>query len=298
MLIGIDWGGTKIEAIALDRRGEVLARERLPTPQGDYEACVRAASGLAAGFESRLGQRGCVGIGIPGAVSPATGLVKNANSVWLNGRPLKQDMERALSREVRIENDANCLAVSEAADGAGAGAEVVWAIILGTGAGSGIAVRGRALTGRQRIAGEWGHTPLPSPGPDELPGTACWCGRRNCLETYVSGTGLAADHARATARSWRAEEIVGAARSGDGEARAALDRLADRLARGLAVGINLLDPDVVVLGGGLSDVDELLAALPARVAPHVFSDAFTTPILRSVHGPASGVRGAAWLWRE
>jgi fructokinase len=297
MLIGIDWGGTKIEAIALSREGATLARERVATPQGDYEACLQAAAGLVIGIEARLGATGSVGLGIPGAISPATGLVKNANSTWLNGRPLQADVERALARPVRIENDANCLAVSEAADGAGAGARVVWAIIVGTGAGSGIAVDGRALSGRHRIAGEWGHTPLPRPDADEWPGLPCWCGRRGCLELYVSGTGFAADHARATGRTWRAEEIVDAMRSGDEGAAAAYRRLADRLARGLAQGVNLLDPDAIVLGGGLSDVDEFVHDLPDLIAPHVFSDAFTTPVRRSMHGASSGVRGAAWLWR-
>jgi fructokinase len=297
MLVGIDWGGTKIEGIALSDGGETLARERVPTPRGDYEACVRAAADLVLGFEARLGGTGTVGLGIPGAISPASGLVKNANSTWLNGRPLQADVERALARPVRIENDANCLAVSEAADGAGAGARVVWAIILGTGAGSGIAVDGRALSGRHRIAGEWGHTPLPRPEEDEWPGLPCWCGRRGCLELYVSGSGFAADHARATGRAWRAEEIVEGMRAGDEGAGAAYRRLADRLARGLAQGVNLLDPDVIVLGGGLSDVDELARDLPGLIAPHVFSDEATTPVRRSRHGASSGVRGAAWLWR-
>jgi fructokinase len=298
MLIGIDWGGTKIEAVALSEDGRTLARRRTPTPQDDYEACIRAAAGLVLGIEGELGRTGSVGIGIPGAVSPATGLVKNANSTWLNGRPLDRNMERALERPVRVENDANCLAVSEAADGAGAGAAVVFAAILGTGVGSGIAVNGRALSGRHRIAGEWGHNPLPSPRDDERPGPPCWCGRRGCIETFLSGPALAADHERHTGERLKAEEIVAALRDGESTARATVERYRDRLARGLAHVVNILDPDVIVLGGGLSEVDELYADLPARIAPLVFSDRFATPIGKSLHGPSSGVRGAAWLWRD
>jgi fructokinase len=297
MLIGIDWGGTKIEAVALDEDGRALARRRIATPQDDYEACIRAAAGLVAGLESELSRPGTVGIGIPGAISPATGLVKNANSTWLNGRPLDRDMERALRRPVRVENDANCLAVSEATDGAGAGAATVWAVILGTGVGSGIAVHGRALSGRHRIAGEWGHNPLPWPLDDERPGPPCWCGRRGCIETFVSGPAMAADHGRRTEQRLKAEEIAAAMRAGDAAARTTYGRFLDRLGRGIAHVVNVLDPDTVVLGGGLSEVDELYADLPARIAPHVFSDRFDTPIRKSVHGPTSGVRGAAWLWR-
>jgi fructokinase len=297
MLIGIDWGGTKIEAIALSGDGRTLARRRIPTPQHDYEACIRAAAGLVLGIEEETGETGSVGIGIPGAVSPATGLVRNANSTWLNGRPLDRDMERALARPVRVENDANCLAVSEAADGAGAGAAVVFAAILGTGVGSGIAVHGRALSGRHRIAGEWGHNPLPWPDGDECPGPSCWCGKHGCIETFLAGPALAADHERHTGQRLKAEEIAAALRAGDAAARATVGRYTDRLARGLAHVVNVLDPDVIVLGGGLSEVDELYEGLAARVAPHVFSDYCDTPIRRSLHGPASGVRGAAWLWR-
>jgi fructokinase len=298
MLLGIDWGGTKIEAIALSEAGETLARRRIATPQHDYEACVAAAAGLVREIEDTLGQTGTVGIGIPGAISPATGLVKNANSTWLNGRPLDKDMEGALARPVRVENDANCLAVSEATDGAGAGASVVWAVIIGTGAGSGIAVNGRVLSGRHRIAGEWGHNPLPWPSDDERPGPPCYCGKRGCLETFISGTGFSADHARNTGQHRRAEEIVSAMRAAEEAARTTYERYADRLARGMAHVINVLDPDTIVLGGGLSDIDELYADLPGRIAPHVFSDRFATPIRKSRHGPSSGVRGAAWLWRD
>jgi fructokinase len=293
--IGVDWGGTKIEAIALDAAGAALARKRVPTPQHDYEACIAAAAGLVREIEAALGESGTVGIGIPGAISPATGLVKNANSTWLNGRPLDKDMERALNRPVRVENDANCLALSEATDGAGAGAAVVWAVIVGTGLGSGIAVEGRVLAGRHRIAGEWGHNPLPWPRDDERPGPPCYCGRSGCLETFVSGTGLAADHARRTGQALKAEEILAAMRAGDREAQATYARFLDRLARGMAHVVNILDPDVIVLGGGLSEAEELYRDLPERIAPQVFSDAFTTPVRKSRHGPSSGVRGAAWL---
>jgi fructokinase len=298
MLIGIDWGGTKIEAITLDPAGAVLARRRIPTPQHDYQACIAAAAGLVRALEAEVGREGSVGIGIPGAISPATGLVKNANSVWLNGKPLDRDMARALGRPVRVENDANCLAVSEAADGAGAGAAIVWAVILGTGAGSGIAVNGVALPGRHRIAGEWGHNPLPWPRDEERPGPACYCGRHGCLETFISGTGLSAEHRRRVGLGLEAEAIVAAMRAGDGEARRTYAVFLDRLARGLAHAVNILDPDVIVLGGGLSEVAELYSDLPGAMAPFVFSDVFTTLILKSRHGAASGVRGAAWLWRD
>jgi fructokinase len=296
MRIGIDWGGTKIEAIALNDAGAVLARKRIATPQHDYEACIAAAAQLVREIETALGGVGTLGIGIPGAISPATGLVKNANSVWLNGRPLDKDMEQALGRPVRVENDANCLAVSEAMDGAGAGAAVVWAVILGTGAGSGVAVHGRALVGRHRIAGEWGHNPLPWPRDEERPGPKCYCGRRGCLETFVSGTGLAADHRRRTGQALTAEAVISHMRLGDAEAKLTYDFFLDRLARGLAHVVNILDLDVIVLGGGLSAVDELYTDLPARIAAFVFSDTFDAPVRKSRHGSSSGVRGAAWLW--
>jgi fructokinase len=298
MLIGIDWGGTKIEAIALDEDGTALARRRIATPQHDYDAGIRAAADLVRGIEAELGRDGTVGIGIPGAISPATGLVKNANSTWLNGRPLDKDIEEALGEPVRVENDANCLAVSEGTDGAGANAAVVWAVILGTGVGSGIAIGGRALCGRDRIAGEWGHNPLPAPRDDERPGPSCYCGRQGCIETFLSGPAMAADHARHAGQALKAEEIVAAMRTGDGDARATFRRYVERLGRAMAHVVNILDPDVIVIGGGLSEIDELYRDLPAAVAPHVFSDRFTTPIRKSRHGPSSGVRGAAWLWRE
>lgn len=298
MLIGVDFGGTKIEAVALSPAGETLARKRVPTPRDDYAASIAAVAGLVADMEAATGARGSVGIGIPGAISADTGLVKNANSTWIIGRPLASDLEAALGRPMRLENDANCLAVSEATDGAGAGAHVVWAVILGTGVGSGIAIGGRALSGRNRIAGEWGHNPLPWPQADELPGPPCYCGDNGCIETFLSGPGFAADYRRRTGASARAEEIMAAVRAGDAAARESFERYLDRLARGIAHVVNILDPDAVVLGGGMSDIAELYPALPERVAPHVFSDSFTTPILKNRHGSASGVRGAAWLWND
>ncbi|GJE59821.1 ROK family protein [Methylobacterium trifolii] len=294
--LGIDLGGTKIAGIVLDREGAVRAEGRVVAPRGDYAATLQALAALVARLEGDAGSRCSVGLGMPGAVSPATGLIKNANSVWLNGQPFVSDLERLLDRPVRAENDANCLAVSEAVDGAGAGAEVVWAVILGTGVGSGIALNGRALSGRGRIAGEWGHNPLPSPRDDERPGPACYCGRSGCIETWLSGPGLSAAHARRTDSGLPGEAIVAAMRAGDGEAQATIAAYLDRLGRSVAYVVNILDPDVIVIGGGLSRVPELIHGLPAATAPHVFSDAFDTPIRASLHGDASGVRGAAWLW--
>ncbi|KMO31212.1 transcriptional regulator [Methylobacterium tarhaniae] len=296
--IGIDLGGTKIAGIALDPDGRVRAERRVATPRGDYDASLRAIAALVAALEAEAGGAGTVGIGIPGALVPATGRVKNANSTWLNGRPLGDDLSALLTRSVRLENDANCLAVSEAVDGAGQGAAVVWAVILGTGVGSGIALSGRALSGRQRIAGEWGHNPLPAPRDDERPGPACYCGRHGCIETWLSGPGLAADHARRTDRAMTGEAIVAAMRAGDAAARETFAAWLDRLGRGLAGVVNLLDPDVIVLGGGLSTIPEIYGALPERVAPHIFGGGFDTPIRPSRHGDASGVRGAAWLWNN
>lgn len=296
--IGIDLGGTKIAGIVLDADGAVLAERRTPTPRDDYEATLRAVAQLATGFEAEVGGECSVGVGMPGAVSPTTGLVKNANSTWLNGRPFASDLERILARPVRIENDANCLAVSEAVDGAGAGAALVWAVILGTGVGSGIAVKGAAVPGRHRIAGEWGHNPLPSPRDNERPGPPCYCGRRGCIETWVSGTGLAADHGRRTGRPTRGEEVIAAMRAGDPIAAETFAAYLDRLGRAVAGVVNLIDPDVIVIGGGLSRVPEIIAGLSAATMPHVFSDVFDTPIRPSLHGDASGVRGAAWLWKD
>lgn len=295
--IGIDLGGTKIAGIALDADGRVRAEIRVPTPRGDYGGTLDAVADLVAALEARAGRDGAsVGVGMPGAVSRASGLIKNANSVWLNGKPFAQDLAARLGRPVRVENDANCLAVSEAVDGAGAGAAIVWAVILGTGVGSGIALRGGALTGRNAIAGEWGHNPLPWPRDDERPGPVCYCGRQGCLETWLSGPGLAADFRRSTGESRSGEAIVASAEAGDAAASAVMARYRDRLGRGIAHVVNILDPDVIVLGGGLSRITGLVAALPAAIAPHVFSDTFDTPVRASLHGDASGVRGAAWLW--
>ena len=294
--LGIDLGGTKIAGIVLDRDGRTVADTRVAAPRGDYGATVEAVAALVLELEGMAGTPCTVGIGMPGSLSPATGLVRNANSHWLNGQPFGADLTRRLGRPLRIENDANCLAVSEAIDGAGAGARVVWAVILGTGVGSGIAIDGRVLTGRNGIAGEWGHGPLPYPRDDERPGPTCYCGRRGCIETWLAGPGLAADHGRRHGAPLTAEAIVSAARAGGAEAQETLARHLDRLGRAAAQVINLLDPDVVVIGGGLSRIAELIDGLPAAIAPHIFSDAFDTPVRASLHGDASGVRGAAWLW--
>ncbi|TXN79502.1 ROK family protein [Methylobacterium sp. WL8] len=294
--LGIDLGGTKIAGIVLDAGGFVLAEARVPTPRNDYAGTVRTVAELVARLEVEAGSPCTVGVGMPGAISPATGLVKNANSHWLNGRPFGADLEAAFGRPIRIENDANCLAVSEAVDGAGAGSSLVWAVILGTGVGSGIAWDRRPLAGRGRIAGEWGHNPLPNPDDDERPGPACYCGRHGCIETWVSGPALAADHGRRTGITCSGEAVVAAMRAGEAGARASFAAYLDRLGRGVAHVVNILDPDVVVIGGGLSRVPELIGGLPAATAPHVFSDRFDTPIRESLHGDASGVRGAAWLW--
>ena len=296
--LGIDLGGTKIAGIVLAPDGATLAEARMPAPRGDYRATVEALAALVARLEVEAGAPCSVGIGMPGSLSPATGLVRNANSHWLNGHPFGTDLALRLARPVRIENDANCLAVSEAVDGAGAGAKVVWAVILGTGVGSGIAIDGRVLTGRNGIAGEWGHGPLAAPRPDERPGRDCYCGRRGCVETWLSGPGLAADHAGRHGGSLTAEALVIAARDGEPDARNTLARHLDRLGRASAQMVNLLDPDVIVIGGGLSRIPELIAGLPGAIAPHVFSDAFDTPVRASLHGDASGVRGAAWLWES
>jgi fructokinase len=296
MRIGVDLGGTKIEAIALSETGEGLARRRRASPRGDYGATLTAIVELVTELESGLGRRGSVGVGMPGAISPASGLVKNANSTWLIGRPFDRDLEAALNRPVRVENDANCFALSEAVDGAAAGAGIVFGVILGTGVGGGIVVGGRRILGRNAIAGEWGHNPLPWPSDEERPGLPCYCGRSGCIETFLSGPGLARDHAAAAGRRVAADEIATRAARGDAAAEAALRRYEDRLARALASVINILDPDAVVLGGGLSNLARLYAAVPERLPAYVFSDRVNTPVLRPKHGDASGVRGAAWLW--
>lgn len=297
MLIGIDWGGTKMEVIGLDEAGTELVRYRIPTPREDYDGSIRAVQDLVAHAEAATGETGSVGLGIPGSPNPRTGLIRNANSWWLNGRPLAADLEAALGRPVRLANDGNCLAVSEAVDGAGAGCHVVHGIIVGTGHGSGIAIDGRSHAGFQGLGGEIGHYTLPWPKEGEVPGPRCWCGRDGCLEMFCSGTGFQADYARATGTPRKGAEIIALMRAGDPEATASYRRYVDRLARSLAVIIDILDPDVFVLGGGMSNVDELYADLPPAIAPYVFADEVATPIRKAVHGDSSGVRGAAWLWK-
>jgi fructokinase len=298
MRIGIDLGGTKIEGIALDDRGRELARHRIATPQGPYEQTVAAIVALVARIERDTEQRGSVGIGTPGALSPATGLIKNANSTRLIGHPLDRDLERALDRPVRIANDANCFAVSEAVDGAAAGAAIVFGVILGTGCGGGIAIDGKVVTGANAIAGEWGHNPLPQPRPDEQPGPACFCGRMGCIETFLSGPGLARDHATLVGSTMTAEQIVSGAANGDGACIASLERYIDRLARALGSVINILDPDRIVLGGGMSNCYQLYERVPAIWGRYIFSDHVSTRLLPPKHGDSSGVRGAAWLWND
>jgi len=296
MRIGIDLGGTKIEAVVLDERSNVLARRRIATPRDDYDATLSAIVSLVRAVEREAGATGTVGVGIPGTISPATGLVKNSNSTWMNGRPLAEDLPRLLGRAVRLANDANCLALSEATDGAAAGARIVFAVILGTGTGGGIVVNGHVLVGSNAIAGEWGHNPLPEPRREELPGPACYCGRTGCIETFLSGPGLARDHREATGEALAGPAIVARAEGGDAHAAATLARYEDRLARALAGVINLLDPDVIVLGGGLSSLHRLYRTVPQRWSAFVFSDRVDTPIRPPLHGDASGARGAAWLW--
>ena len=290
--LGIDLGGTKIEIIALDRSGAERLRRRVATPRGDYPGTLDAIAGLVSAAEAELGRQGSVGIGIPGAESRVTGLIKNANSTWLIGQPLRRDLEVALQREVRIENDANCFALSEATDGAAAGAEVVFGVILGTGVGGGIVVRGQTLTGANAIAGEWGHNPMP----DEYDQPECYCGRRGCIELYLSGPGLARDCRVGRGGTPIAEEVVAGAAAGDAECGATLARYEQRLAKGLAQVINILDPNVIVLGGGLSNVDRLYANVPKLWGRHVFSDNVVTRLVKNRHGDSSGVRGAARLW--
>jgi fructokinase len=294
--LGIDWGGTKIEIAALDHEGREHIRRRVATPRDDYTASVAVTAELVREAEHDLGKRCSVGIGIPGSVSPGTGLIQNANSEWLIGKPLKQDLERAMARELLLENDANCLALSEARDGAAAGANVVFAVILGTGCGAGLVVHGQLVSGRHRIGGEWGHNPLPSPGVDESPGPSCYCGRRGCLETWISGSGFARRHAESTGQTLSAEAIVEAMRRGDNEALASYQRFLDRLGRGLASVINIVDPDIIVLGGGMSNIGEIYRDVPNHILPHMFCEVLTTPIVAATHGDSSGVRGAAWLW--
>lgn len=291
--IGIDLGGSKTEAIALDRAsGAELARRRVATERGAYDGTIRTIVELVAGLESELGRQGSVGIGIPGAISPKSGLVKNANSTWLIGKPLDKDLAAALARPVRLANDADCFALSEATDGAGAGAASVFGVILGTGVGGGLVVNGKLVGGPNAIAGEWGHNPLPWPGRDELPGHYCYCGKTGCIETFLSGPALERDFGGHTP----AAEIARLAAQGDDKAEGLLSRYEDRLARALASVINVFDPYVIVLGGGLGNIERLYRQVPRLWGEYVFSDAVTTRLLPPTHGDSSGVRGAAWLW--
>jgi fructokinase len=296
MRIGIDVGGTKIEGIVLDDAGTVVARTRVATPRNDYAATVRTIAELVVSLETQTGGRHTVGLGIPGTLSRATGLVKNANSTWLNGQPLREDLAARLDREIRLANDANCFALSEATDGAAAGAEVVFGVILGTGTGGGVVVRGHVLDGPNGVAGEWGHNALPWPEGDEWPGPPCYCGRTGCVETFLSGPGVAGDYERATGVRLTSEVIVAQAAQGEAAAEQSLQRYERRLARGLAHIINVLDPDVIVLGGGLSRLERLYTRVPELWGRWVFSDRVDTALVPPVHGDSSGVRGAAWLW--
>lgn len=296
MRIGIDLGGTKIEGIALDGRGGCLARLRVATPAGDYQATLAAVVGLVEQIERATGRRGSIGIGTPGSPSPASGLIRNANSTCLNGRPLQQDLERLLVRPVRLANDADCFALSESADGAGQGYASVFGVILGTGVGGGVVINGSLIPGANRIAGEWGHNPLPWPGPGELPGPTCYCGRTGCIETYLSGAGLATDYRRETGRSISAAALAERLAQREPAAQRVMARYEERLARSLATVINLLDPEVIVLGGGLSNLARLYERVPRIWSDYIFSDRVYTRLLPPTHGDASGVRGAAWLW--
>lgn len=294
--IGVDLGGAKIEAIALGAGGETLARRRVATPAHDYAAIVAAIARLVGDIESEIGRRGAIGVGAPGAISTHTGLVKNSNAAVVNGKPLDVDLAQALGRPVRVANDANCFALSEAIDGAGRGAGVVFGVILGSGVGGGLIVNGRILEGRNRVAGEWGHTPLPWMTEDEYPGEPCFCGHNGCIETFLCGAGLARDDERRSGARRSAPEIAALAAAGDAVARESLERYQDRLARALAAVVDLVDPDAIVLGGGLSNIARLYDGLAARVEEQAFTDAFDTKILQNAHGDSSGVRGAAWLW--
>ena len=295
MRIGLDLGGTKIEIVALDDEGTECFRRRISTPRGDYAATLEAIVRLVADAEDVVGHAS-VGIGIPGTISPSTGVVKNANSTWLIGQPLRQDIERRLQRAVRIANDANCFVLSEAIDGAGAGADVVFGVIVGTGTGGGVAVGGRVVVGVNSIAGEWGHNPMPWPEPGEWPGPPCYCGRTGCIETFLSGPGLARDHETVTGEHATAEAIAVRAEHGDESAGKTMERYERRMARALASVMNVIDPDVIVLGGGLSNVRRLYERVPPLWHGFVFSDTVSTILRPARHGDASGVRGAAWLW--
>jgi fructokinase len=296
MRIGIDLGGTKIEVIALNAHGEELFRQRVATPQNDYQKTLQVIVELIVAVEKTLDQTGSIGIGTPGALSPTTGLMRNSNSVCMNGKAVKQDLEKLLQRKIRMANDANCFALSEATDGAAKNASVVFGVIVGTGTGSGIVVNGNILTGPNAIAGEWGHNPLPWPMDSERPGPDCYCGKQGCIETYLSGPGMATDYFRVSSDTLVANEIVLKAEQGDNLAEACLQRYEDRMARSLAHVINILDPDVIVLGGGMSNIQRLYTNVPDIWGDYIFSDKVFTKLVLPEYGDSSGVRGAAWLW--
>ena len=298
MRIGIDLGGTKIEGIAIADDGHEQLRRRIPAPRGDYEQTLSAVTALVVGIERDVGGRCTVGIGIPGTVSPATGLIKNSNSTWLNGRMLSDDLSRLLDRPIRFANDANCFALSEATDGAAAGARIVFGVIVGTGTGGGVVIDRQVLVGANAIGGEWGHNPLPAASGVEWPGPPCYCGRSGCIETFLSGPGLERDHSASGGEHVTGREIAARAAAGDSLADAALARYEDRMARSLASIINVIDPDVIVLGGGVSNIERLYERVPSLWLPHIFSDHVVTRLTRAKHGDSSGVRGAAWLWDD
>jgi fructokinase len=299
MRIGVDLGGTKIEAIALAGDGSIAARRRQPTPCGDYGAILRVINDLIAALETELGEKGSIGLAMPGSLSPKTGLMRNANTVVLNGKPFDRDLEKFLGRPVRMENDANCLTLSEAIDGAAAGAACVFGVILGTGVGGGLVVDRKLVSGRNKIAGEWGHNPMPLNATErQSPPRPCFCGKTDCVETWLSGGALAAEHRQRTSESVTAETIAEAARRGESEACRSLEIYADRLARALALVANIVDPDAIVFGGGVSNITQLYELLPPLLGRYAFSDIVTTRVLKAMHGDSSGVRGAAWLWPE
>jgi len=298
ILIGIDWGGTKIEGVALAPDGKEVLRLREETPRHDYDGCLRIIANLVQRLENETGFRGTIGIGIPGSLEPKSRLGKGASSTWLLGKPVERDLRAALGREIRVENDADCLAASEAVDGAGAGYHVVFAVILGSGAGAGIAINGRAHHGPNNSGGEWGHNPLPYPSINEIPGSPCYCGKNGCMETWVSGRAFQADYSRHSGIELPAKEIVARMRNGERLARLIWECYIDRVARGLSIVVNTFDPDIFVMGGGMSNIDELYTELPDLIARYTFSTVFETPIRKAVHGDSSGVRGAAWLWKE
>lgn len=298
MFIGIDLGGTKIEGIAMSGAGDELLRKRVPTAAGDYQAILNTIKGLVDEIESSLNERATVGIGTPGAISPATGLLRNSNSVCMNGKPVDKDLARILNREVRIANDANCFALSEATDGAAAGETVVFGVIIGTGTGAGIVVNGHVLSGPNAIAGEWGHNPLPWPLDNERPGPSCYCGKHGCIETWLSGPGMSRDYLELSGNALDAKQVVELASNGDSAAELCLRNYEHRMARSLAHVINILDPDVIVLGGGMGNIQRLYSSVPGLWGQYVFSDRVDTRLLAPKYGDSSGVRGAAWLWNE